>query len=333
MKLPKTMMALVQEGAGQKPVWKEVEIPQPQKGEVLVKMAYSIINPSDINLLKGIYAEKPSYPTIPGIEGSGIVVANGGGIIGKMRLGKNVSCTKKEGRGGSWAEYMITNATNVIPLGKIPLKEGAGFIVNPLTAVAFMNIAKKGKHQTIYNNAAGGALGKMLINLSKLMNINIINSVRSEEQKLKIQQTGAKFILNSSDKNFENNLTEMFSRLKPTLIFDAVGGSEFSLLLKNAPKDSVIIPYANLSNSESIFDQRILLQKNVKIEGFFLGHYSHQAGMIKVLRNISKAKKLYSNSLNIAILKTINPLEIHVAIDEYSSGMSKGKILISLDKE
>ena len=38
-------------------------------------------------------------------------------------------------------------------------------IVNPLTTVAFFEIAKKGKHQAMINHAAAGALGQVILRM------------------------------------------------------------------------------------------------------------------------------------------------------------------------
>lgn len=322
------MKALVQLEAGGELILQDIPIPTPGKGEVLVKMDFAQINPSDLSFLNGSYAEKPEYPAVPGIEGSGTVVKSGGGFIPRIRLGKKVSCTKKAGNTGSWAEYMVTNATNVIPLGYISSEQGAGLIVNPLTAIAFMDIAKRGGHKAIFNNAAGGALGMMLVRLCKSANINLISIVRTEKQKEIMQSGGAKNVLNSSTTDYLDDLNTVVEKLSPTLFLDAIGGEQTKIIIDIAPENSVIMPYANLSESDSYFNSRALLQKKIKIDGFFLGQYSHDAGLIKVMKNISRVKKLINTSLKSEIRAIIKPEEASKAIIDYSNQMSGGKILI-----
>ena len=60
----------------------EIPIPKPGVGEVLVKIEAAPINPSDIVFLKGLYGSKKPLPVVPGFEGSGTVVENGGGMLG-----------------------------------------------------------------------------------------------------------------------------------------------------------------------------------------------------------------------------------------------------------
>lgn len=46
-------------------------------------------------------------------------------------------------------------------------RQGATLIVNPLTALAFFDIVKRGSHTAIVNNAAASALGRMIIRLGR----------------------------------------------------------------------------------------------------------------------------------------------------------------------
>ncbi len=329
MEIPKKMKAVFQDAAGGELVVRECDVPVPGKGEVLVKMAYAPVNPSDLSFLQGTYAEKPQYPVIPGIEGSGIVVKAGGGLVPRLRLGKLVACTSTHGKGGTWAEYMVTSAMNVVPLGKgASLKQAATLIVNPLTALSFVQIAKSGKHRAVFNNAAGGALGKMLVQLANDSGIEVLSVVRSAKQMQSLKDAGASFVLDSSSYDFEKNLKAGIEKLKPTLFFDAVGGEQTKMLVEFSPKGSVIMPYAGLSEKDSCFNPRTLLQQEKRIEGFFLGSYTSKLNMLKVLALINRAKKLINSSLKTEISNVVSPENIKDALSAYAKQMSEGKILI-----
>ena len=69
-------------------------VPKPKSGEILIKVLASPINPSDVFFMKGAYDQLDiglQYPTTAGWEGSGIVVQNGGGLIGWRVVGKRVA--------------------------------------------------------------------------------------------------------------------------------------------------------------------------------------------------------------------------------------------------
>lgn len=54
---------------GARLILKMKEIPKLEPDEVLMKMLYSPVNPSDLYFLKGIYGDKKTLPVIPGFEG------------------------------------------------------------------------------------------------------------------------------------------------------------------------------------------------------------------------------------------------------------------------
>ena len=94
-------------------------VPTPGKNEVLVKVAFSPINPSDLATLVGYYGLKNPAPIVPGGEGSGEVVAAGPGVMSSYFLGKRVACAGWGTGGGVWSEYVVKSVKGgVLPLHK-----------------------------------------------------------------------------------------------------------------------------------------------------------------------------------------------------------------------
>ena len=92
--VPKEQWAMVSPERGKLQVQK-IPVPVPGPGEVLIKVMHAPINPSDLYFMKGMYVDfdlfKIPYPNTGGWEGSGIVVAVGGGMMTWNCLGKRVS--------------------------------------------------------------------------------------------------------------------------------------------------------------------------------------------------------------------------------------------------
>ena len=323
------MKALIQEKPGDEIFLKEVPVPEPGPGEVLVRMHFSPVNFSDLSLLQGIYTGNMQYPAIPGIEGSGIVIKSGKGIIAGLRKGKRVACTASEHKGGTWAEYMVTSATKTIPLGNnIDDEQGAMLLVNPLTALSFIEMAVKNKQKAIVNNAAASSLGKMLIYLCKKHGITLINIVTRESQVNTINEQGAEYILKSSSPDFEKELAFWSEKLNARLFFDAVGGEQAEIMVRAAPPGSTIINYAKLSEQNISLDPRLLLRGNKKIQGFYLGNYVSEKTLLQNLRTIGKVKDLLSNHIKINISARYSLERINEALDYYRRNMSSGKVLL-----
>ena len=121
-------------------------------------------------------------------------------------------------------------------------------IVNPLTAVAFFEIAKRNKDVAIVSNAAVGALGQMVLRLGRWNRVPVIHIVRRDAQVGMLHSMGGEYILNSSDMDFYNKLHQLSHQLKATLILDQVGGEQSRKLLDAVPSGSPILVYGSLSS-------------------------------------------------------------------------------------
>ena len=80
--IPKKMKAVVSEELGKPVVIKEVDVPVPGPGEVLVKVAATGVCHTDLHAIMGDWPVKPKEHLIPGHEGVGTVVAVGPGVEG-----------------------------------------------------------------------------------------------------------------------------------------------------------------------------------------------------------------------------------------------------------
>jgi NADPH:quinone reductase-like Zn-dependent oxidoreductase len=326
--LPQKMTAVFVNTETGKLLTKQVDVPKPGKGEVLIKMLAAPINPSDLAKAREITAEK-SLTFIPGIEGCGRVVAAGKGFLPSLFLGKRVAFFAKYPHSGSWAEYILTTAGSCFPLSKsISNEQAAMLIVNPMTALAFLDFAKKNKHKAVISTAAGGALGKLISNLFEKNQIKMLNIVRNEEAAEKLRKENRKNVMHSSEIDFQNKLKNWCEVNKATLLFDAVGGELLSSLLPILPACSTVLLYGNLSLQKIEFMPTELLRENKKIVGFFLGHWIEENGMIKTASNLINVNHLLKKGMETRVQASFSLNDIQKAVDLYEGNMSLGKVLL-----
>ena len=234
--IPATMRAIELRSFERTPesiVATEKPVPRPGKGQVLIKIAAAPINPSDLVFLRGLYGAKKSLPVVPGLEGSGVVVAAGGGLQARWLLGRRVACAAPPSGDGTWAEFMVTSAALCFPLGKgVSLEQGAMSFVNPLTAWALVDLARRGGHQAVAQTAAASALGRMILRLTPRFGIQVIHIVRRGEQVELLRSDGAEQVLNSNCPAFDSELHRLCTRLNVRLAFDAVAGEMSNRLVR-----------------------------------------------------------------------------------------------------
>nr|AIK19765.1 alcohol dehydrogenase [Crypthecodinium cohnii]AIK19769.1 alcohol dehydrogenase [Crypthecodinium cohnii]AIK19771.1 alcohol dehydrogenase [Crypthecodinium cohnii] len=135
------MKAAIVEEFGKPIVVKDIPVPQPGYGEVLIKVIASGVCHTDLHVREGDWIVKPKLPIIPGHEGAGVIVKLGEGVttlavgdrVGHAWLhdscgncdyclsGWETVCGKQNQTGfaanGCFAEYTVALAAYV---GKIP---------------------------------------------------------------------------------------------------------------------------------------------------------------------------------------------------------------------
>jgi len=219
--MPKTMKAAVVTAFGQPLEFREVEVPTPGAGQVLVKIAASGVCHTDLHAAQGDWPVKPNPPFIPGHEGVGHVVAVGAGVthvkegdrVGVPWLystcghcehclgGWETLCESQQNTGysvnGGFAEYTLADAGYV---GRLP--DNVGFVeIAPILCAGVtvykglkMTDTKPGNWVVI---SGIGGLGHMAVQYARAMGLNVA-AVDVDDKKLDLaRRLGAEVTVNA----------------------------------------------------------------------------------------------------------------------------------------
>lgn len=305
-------------------------IPQPGPNEVLVKVAASPINPSDLMFLVGRYGFTKPTPVVPGFEGAGTVVAVGRstGLMGRYLLGKRVACVTQQQGDGLWADYVATPVNFALPLDNaVTLEQGAMSVVNPLTAVALIDIAKRAGHKMVINTAAASALGQMIHRLGQQEGVAVVNIVRRQAQVDLLESQGATHTLNSSDPDFAQQLHDLCHRQNIRLAFDAIAGESPLILLEAMPAHSRVTVYGGLSQQAVQVNPMGLIFQDKSVDGFWLTPWIGQKNFLQNLFIWRRAQKLMLSALKTEVRARYALDEAQQAVTEYETEMTGGKVL------
>jgi len=221
----------------------ERDVPKPDGNEVVVAVQASPINPSDLGVLLGavapgtlradgldlvgtvpeavlpLYRDRLDKPLPVGNEGAGTVIAAGPDAA--TLIGRRVALF-----GGSmWADYRVVDAAAVVELpGDVSIAEGAGLFINPLTALSMVETMRVEGHKALVHTAAASNLGQMLVRICAADGIGLVNIVRRAEQTQVLRDLGAIYVVDSSQPDFADRLTQSIRETGATLAFDAIGG-------------------------------------------------------------------------------------------------------------
>lgn len=315
----------------------EKPIPSPADGEVLIKMAATTCNPSDLAYIRGEYGLATNYGKTAGLEGTGTVVAAGAGPFGETLMGMRVACSSKVSKGmdGTWAEYMVTDATLCMPIiADIPDDMAATLIVNPFTAFSLLDRAEALGAKAVVQNAAASQVGKLVISVAKQRGIKIISTVRRQEQKDRLLKLGAEHVIITEDPDYLAQLKALSSDLGATVFFDCVAGPDSAMVLANMPRSTTAIVFGRLhADVADIFGGHYsvghMIFADTRIEGFWLSSQLVGISPDVLLARSSEIQHLFKEGLlELDVRGHYDIASFAQAMDEYALNMSKGKAIL-----
>lgn len=327
--IPETMSAATIADAKAEIAISQVPVPRPRRGQVLIKVICSPINPSDVAHTKGRYAHSATFPNFLGFEASGTVVASGGGVTANYFVGKRVSFYSQNP--GTWAEYIVVSAQNVFEADAGQSNEDAACsMVNPMTILMFLDIVLKKKARAVIMTAGASALSRMFARLLDQFNITVITIVRRKEQEnLLRRQNPNYYILNQTEPDFLEKLKALSKLHNAKVCFDAVGGELLADIAPQLPAKSSIYVYGVLSGKKAEIDCGSLLFNATTITGFHAKHYLSQMSYCSQLMLYIRFKRyrrmgIFNNDFS----RKFKLDEVKEAIDYYKGHMTDGKVLI-----
>jgi NADPH:quinone reductase-like Zn-dependent oxidoreductase len=242
-----------------------------------------VINPTDTYFMSGQYNGVYDYPLVPGLEGSGTVIASGGGFFAWTLVGKRVAFTRVLERpgqftkGGSYAEYCVTNATCCITLDDgVSFEQGANGVINPLTALGLLERCQARGVRGVIQTGAASQMGRMMIRLFQENNIPVINIVRKDDQAQMLREKYGTpeqgiYVLNSEHSTFEPELKELANKINANVVLECVAGPIVGQIANCLPSNSTIVAYGQLSEQKiEGINPLLVLGRNLKLEGFLL---------------------------------------------------------------
>lgn len=202
---------------------REIPIPVPQPGQVLVKVEAFGLNFADIMARNGIYKEAPAKPCVLGYDVAGIVAATGKEVT-TVKTGDRVTAMT---RFGGYAEYAVTEAlaTAIIP-SAIDTATATAMTTQYCTAyfAAAEMVTLHPGDKVLVQSGAGG-VGIALVQYTKYKGCEIFATAGSDEKLKSLEAAGVHHPINYTTQDFEKEIQRITKGKGVDVIFDAVGGS------------------------------------------------------------------------------------------------------------
>jgi putative PIG3 family NAD(P)H quinone oxidoreductase len=174
-----------------------VPVPVPGHGQIVIRLAYAGVNRPDVLQRQGLYAPPASASRLPGLEGSGVVVATGPGVT-RWEIGDKVCALLP---GGGYAEYAACHEAHALPIPKgMSMREAAGLPETAFTVwsnVVMRGGLRAGENFLVHGGSSG--IGTMAIQVARALGAQVHATVGAAQKQEICAALGASTVWNYRD--------------------------------------------------------------------------------------------------------------------------------------
>ena len=304
------------------------DLPKPQAaaGEVLVRLATSGVNPSDV---KSRRARPLTEMIVPHSDGAGVIEAVGAGVPGS-RIGERVWIWNGQwGRAmGTAAEYIaLPSAQAVLLPEQVDFAAGACFGIPALTALQAVHLAGELKDQQVLVTGASSAVGHYVTQLVTLAGGQVIGTVGSPAKARHAQAAGMKEAIFYKTESVADRVKALTAGRGVPVIIDMDFASTGKLLAEGAlaPHGRVICFGSNAPDITLNF--RALLFPSLSLK-FFLVYDLTPADRQTAQARLNEL--LQTQQLQHAISRRFALADIVAAHEAVEAGQDIGNVVVDL---
>ncbi|MEV4649570.1 quinone oxidoreductase [Saccharopolyspora sp. NPDC049357] len=225
--------------------WESVEVGEPGPGEVRIRHEAVGLNFADTYFRTGLYPAQ--LPAGMGVEAAGVVEAVGTGV-GGFAEGDRVTYTGSPL--GAYSTERIMPAEHLIALpDEIEFESAAAMTMRGLTASYLLRRIhpplKSG--DTVLLHAAAGGVGLIFCQWAKLLGINVIGTVSSDEKAAVARAHGCDHVIVYTREDVAGRVRELTDGAGVPVVYDSIGASTFEASLDSLARRGLVVAFGTAS--------------------------------------------------------------------------------------
>ena len=308
----------------------ERAVPEPQDGEVLIKIAAAGINRPDVLQRDGLYPAPPGASDILGLEAAGEIVALGSGVSG-LKIGDTVTALLS---GGGYAEYATAKAGSCLPVPNgLSLIEAASLPETFFTVWSnLFDRAKLQAGETLMIHGGTSGIGVTAIQMANRLGVRVIATAGSTDKCQACLDLGAERAVNYRNEDFVAAAREFGGGKGVNVILDMVGGDYVARNIKSLAPDGRLVNIAFLQGSKVELDLMAVMLKRLTLTGSTLR--ARDPGFkAEIAENLHKTvwPLLESGAIKPVVHSTFPLAEAAKAHELMESSQHIGKIVLTMD--
>lgn len=311
----------------------EIDTPAPDVGEVLVKLTFSGVNPSDVKVRAGgrpgITA--PAFPKItPHSDGAGVVEAVGAGVSSDM-VGKRVWIWN-----GQWVRPFGTAATHIVvpkaqavPLpDDVSMEVGACLGIPGLTATHTVFGAGDVRGKTVLVQGGAGTVGYLALQLAHWGGARVIATASPKDWEL-CRAAGAHAMIDYAAPDAAAQILAANDCVPIDRIIEPEFGVNIEMDTEVIAIDGVIAAYGSAKEMNPALPFMALMFKNVTIDTTLVYILPEEPRNIAIKR---LHEALHEGALSCPIDTVFSLSDCATAHEAVESGNRQGAILVDVTK-
>ena len=265
--VPAAMTAIAIVGKGGPEVLQPttVPVPQPARGQVLIKVAAAGVNRPDVMQRLGHYPAPKGHSEIPGLEVSGTIAAVGAETH-RFKAGDKVMALVN---GGGYAEYCLADEGSCLPIpAGISMVEAAAIPEGFFTVwhnVFERGGLKPGEWFLMHGGTSG--IGVAAIQLAAAYGAKVIATVGSPEKVAACIKLGATRAVDYKTEDFAEVVKAETGGRGVDVILDIVGADYVERNIRSLADDGRLVNIAYQSGSKVTIDMMRVMLKRLTLTG------------------------------------------------------------------
>nr|WP_288869993.1 NAD(P)H-quinone oxidoreductase [uncultured Corynebacterium sp.] len=298
----------------------EVDTPQLQDGEVLVRVTAAGVNRGDIVQAEGKYPPPRGESEIIGLECAGVI--EDPGTTGREK-GEEVGCLLA---GGGYAEYVAVPEGQLTPKpANLTLEETAGVVEAACTVWSNLGMLagiQEGDNVLIHGGAGG--IGSFAIQLCKALGCTVAVTAGSQEKLDYCKELGADVLINYKEQDFDEEL-----KAWADVILDAVGGPYLEQNIKTLNTDGRLVVIAVQGGPKGTLSLGRMMPRRLSVHATTLRARPRPMKAEIVASTVKNVWPLIeSGQIKPNITSTFPLADAAKAHDHMDSGDNTGKIIL-----
>jgi len=253
---------------------KDVPVPVPAAGQVLVEVAFAGLNFADLMMRVGVYPHPKGYPLVAGLELAGTVTGLGAGVRG-FALGDRVAGFSEDA--GAFAAYCALPAERLLHLPDgMDLQTGAAFYVQGLTAWHLLHTVSTTKPgDTVLIHAIGGGVGLYLTQIAKAAGAQVIGTVGTAGKEDRALAYGADLVIQRGESDFVAAVMDFTEGYGVDKVVDSTGATILDRSFDCIRKLGHVVSYGEAEGKPLPNLWERLVRKSLTFSRMHLGHLDY----------------------------------------------------------